>query len=127
MEIATHGLHRAPDRAGEPSASAPPRQAFARLKVRADFLRVGKGLRFHAATFSLQAAPQPRLDGGGAAAGARFGLTVTKKVGGAVEPDGRKRRVERRLRPSRARVPQSLMGELADRREGPASRSTTRS
>ncbi len=61
--------------------------AFARLKVRADFLRAAKGSRFHSRCFSMQMAaadPGP----------ARIGLTVTRKTGTSTE----RNRIRRRLR-----------------------------
>jgi len=59
-----------------------------RLKQRADFLAAARGARISAAAFVLQA--RRRADDGPA----RFGFTVSKKVGNAVE----RNRVRRRLR-----------------------------
>ena len=59
-----------------------------RLKQRADFLAAAKGTRIPAAAFILQTRAR------GDAAPARFGFTVSKKVGNAVE----RNRVRRRLR-----------------------------
>ena len=59
-----------------------------RLKQRADFLAAASGTRVPAAGFVLQA--RERTDRGPA----RFGFTVSKKVGNAVE----RNRVRRRLR-----------------------------
>ena len=59
-----------------------------RLKRRADFLAAAKGLKVPAAAFVLQA--RERED----ASPPRFGFTVSKKVGNAVE----RNRVRRRLR-----------------------------
>ena len=59
-----------------------------RLKQRADFLAAAKGRRISAGAFVLQA--RERSD----AARPRFGFTVSKKVGTAVE----RNRVRRRLR-----------------------------
>ena len=61
--------------------------AFARLKVRADFLRAAKGSRFHSRCFSMQMAA---VDPGPA----RIGLTVTRKTGTSTE----RNRIRRRLR-----------------------------
>ena len=70
----------------------------ARMKVRADFLRVGAGQRVHSRSLSLQAARRAPDD----ADRPRVGLTVTRKVGTAVE----RNRVKRRLREAlRAGVP----------------------
>jgi ribonuclease P protein component len=59
-----------------------------RLKQRAEFLAAARGIKASASAFVLQA--HPRQDGGPA----RFGFTVAKKVGNAVE----RNRVRRRLR-----------------------------
>jgi ribonuclease P protein component len=59
-----------------------------RLRQRADFLAAASGTRVPAAGFVLQA--RKRTDSGPA----RFGFTVSKKVGNAVE----RNRVRRRLR-----------------------------
>jgi ribonuclease P protein component len=59
-----------------------------RLRQRADFLAVATGIKIPAAAFILQA--KRRADAGPA----RFGFTVSKKVGNAVE----RNRVRRRLR-----------------------------
>lgn len=79
----------------------PPRQVFAGLKRRADYLRVAKGVRVHAATLSLQAASRTFLEDPALPTVARFGLTVTKKVGGAVE----RNRIRRRLREALRQLP----------------------
>jgi ribonuclease P protein component len=59
-----------------------------RLRQRADFLAAATGIKIPAAAFVLQA--KRRADAGPA----RFGFTVSKKVGNAVE----RNRVRRRLR-----------------------------
>jgi ribonuclease P protein component len=73
---------------GAPKGPAGPRE---RLKTRSEFLAVAKGRRAHAPAFSVQglARPSPEAD-----SAARFGLTVTKKVGTATE----RNRIRRRLR-----------------------------
>lgn len=69
-----------------------------RIIKRADFLAAAKAVRAHAAPFSLQA--RDRSD----QAALRLGLTVTKKVGNAVE----RNRIRRRLRAAaRAVLPQA--------------------
>jgi ribonuclease P protein component len=69
-----------------------------RIVKRADYLAAAKAVRVHAAPFSLQA--RDRKDD----AGLRLGLTVTKKVGNAVE----RNRIRRRLRAAaRAVLPQA--------------------
>ncbi len=90
-------------RPGEPDhdASAPsiavrhpekPTPRLTRLKTRADFLRAARGQRAHSRSLSLQIFKRADLNGN--ASEVRFGLTVTKKVGGAVE----RNRIKRRLR-----------------------------
>jgi ribonuclease P protein component len=81
-----------------------------RLKRRPDFLRAAAGDRFHARAFSLQAtAISPNAEAGAAAAEPeanlppavqppRFGITVTKRIGGAVERNRIKRRFKEALR-----------------------------
>ena len=59
-----------------------------RLRQRADFLAAASGIKSTATAFVLQA--RKRIDDGPA----RFGFTVSKKVGNAVE----RNRVRRRLR-----------------------------
>jgi ribonuclease P protein component len=61
------------------------------LKRRAEFLRIRKGARWAAAAFVMEA--KRRVDGG-LAAQARFGFTVSKEVGGAVQ----RNRIRRRLK-----------------------------
>lgn len=60
------------------------------LKTRAEFLRVKGGPRWSTPAFSLEARSRP----GDAESPARFGFTVSKKIGGAVV----RNRVRRRLR-----------------------------
>ncbi|OJY38149.1 MAG: ribonuclease P protein component [Rhizobiales bacterium 65-9] len=64
---------------------------FGKLTRRADFTAARKGRRAHAATLTAQIAR--RMDGS-AGEGPRVGLTVTKKIGGAVA----RNRIKRRLR-----------------------------
>lgn len=78
----------APD--GSPEGGPAP----ARLKVRPDFLRVAAGGRVHSRSFSLQVCRRGSGDASPGTAGARVGLTVTRKVGNAVE----RNRIKRRLR-----------------------------
>ena len=70
----------------------------ARLKKRADFLAVAKGRRIHTDPFVLQGRVRPSAE---ATEGPRFGLTVTKKTGNAVE----RNRIRRRLRAVLAQAP----------------------
>ncbi|WP_020174308.1 ribonuclease P protein component [Methyloferula stellata] len=70
-----------------------------RLKRRADFLRAAKGERFHARAFTLQAtALTEAAEPAQIAAPARFGITVTKRIGGAVQRNRIKRRLKEALR-----------------------------
>jgi ribonuclease P protein component len=71
---------------GETSAPA-----YATLRKRAEFVAAARGAKFHVKAFSLQAR---RLDAPAHDAPARIGVTVTRKVGGAVE----RNRIRRRLR-----------------------------
>ena len=75
---------RAPDHPTSPPA---------RLKRRAEFLRVGKGRRWHGTAMTIQAEARPG-DDGGLDGVPRFGFTLTKKVGNA----GGRTRARRRLR-----------------------------
>lgn len=76
--------------------TAPPHRALspARLKKNAQFRHVAKGTRFHARSFSLQAARRVEA----AVEGARVGFTVTRKTGGAVERNRMRRRLKEALR-----------------------------
>ena len=75
------------------------RTACSRLKKRADFLAAAKGRRQHQRCFVLQArqrqaASDSDLGDSETAEAARFGFTVTKKVGNSVV----RNRIRRRLR-----------------------------
>lgn len=63
-----------------------------RLTRRADYLAAGRGRRFHTPRFTLQGAERVLPEGADGVP--RFGLTVSRKVGTAVE----RNRVKRRLR-----------------------------
>ena len=80
----------------DPGSDRTERWGFARLTRRAEFQRVSKGLRSQSACFTLQGASRNGATGDGATGdGApRIGITVTRKVGGAVE----RNRIRRRLR-----------------------------
>lgn len=78
-----------------------------RLRRRADFLRAAQGKRFFARGLTLQAAPRPSeptetrapVDGPPCQEAApRFGFTVTKRSGGAVERNRIRRRLKEALR-----------------------------
>jgi ribonuclease P protein component len=79
--------------AGSAVTPSPVAPAFERLRQRPEFLRVAKGERFHSRAFSLQAAPRDKVEGP-----ARFGFTVTRKAGGAVERNRMRRRLREALR-----------------------------
>ncbi len=64
------------------------------IKRRADFLRVRGGLRWSTVSFSLEAREREQVSDLGAGEVARFGFTVTKKIGDAVV----RNRIKRRLR-----------------------------
>jgi ribonuclease P protein component len=65
------------------------------LKKRAEFLRVRGGARWSTASFVLETKPRPDAPGDDAAGpGPRFGFTVTKKLGKAVD----RNRIRRRLK-----------------------------
>jgi ribonuclease P protein component len=64
------------------------------LTRREDYVAAAKGRRFHLPTLSLQAAERRSPSPDGEAGHARFGLTVSRKVGNAVV----RNRVKRRLR-----------------------------
>jgi ribonuclease P protein component len=69
--------------------------SLATLARRAEFLRVRGGARWTSASFVLEAKARPPVNAGeGDPAGARFGFTVTKKLGSAVV----RNRIRRRLK-----------------------------
>jgi len=72
-----------------------------RLKQRADFLAAAKGMRVPAGPFVLQARER------GDAAAPRFGFTVSKKVGTAVERNRVRRRLREIVRRNAALIPQT--------------------
>jgi ribonuclease P protein component len=65
-----------------------------RLTRRADFLKAAKGARISARAFALQGVAQAEVS----EPGARVGLTVTRKVGHAVERNRIRRRLKEVLR-----------------------------
>ncbi len=79
--------------AGSMDEAPPP--TLARLKTRAEFLNAGKGKRFHAKSFTLQAV---RRQADAAEARPRFGFTVTKKLGNSVVRNRIRRRLKEALR-----------------------------
>ena len=83
------GLPTAPDK--------PLRLPPARLKTRPEFLRVGRGRKVYGRCIGLQVARRDD-DATSGIAECRVGLTVTKKVGGAVERNRIKRRLREALR-----------------------------
>ena len=75
----------------ETKARAAPR----RLKRRAEFQRVARGRRSHSAAFLLQSLARPD---GAPQNEARFGFTVTRKIGNAVVRNRIRRRLKAALR-----------------------------
>ena|SRR5438270_8279061 len=71
-----------------------------RLKHRADFLAAARGAKVQAGAFVLQARER------GDAAPPRFGFTVSKKVGSAVERNRVRRRLREVVRRHAALLPQ---------------------
>jgi ribonuclease P protein component len=89
------GLQGAPE-GGTRAAEATPTAAAFRLltlKRRSEFLRVRKGARAAAPAFVLEAKVRPSTESA-AVDGARFGFTITRQVGKAVE----RNRIRRRLK-----------------------------
>ncbi len=81
-------------RPGTGAASPKEITAVGRIKRRADFLRAAKGRRWHGKAFSLQVSrPAETCE-----PEARFGLTVTKKVGNAVIRNRARRRLRAAIR-----------------------------
>jgi ribonuclease P protein component len=76
----------------------PPTVRLATLKHRSEFLRIRNGGRHATPGFVLEG--KRRVDRGNpaVAGGARFGFTVSKKVGGAVERNRIKRRLKAAVR-----------------------------
>ncbi len=77
------------------------------LKKRSEFLWVRGGRRWSAPAFVLEARPRPDA---AATDMARFGFTVSKKVGGAVQ----RNRIKRRLRALTAALPAEQMQPIFD-------------
>jgi ribonuclease P protein component len=69
-----------------------------RLTRRGDYVAAAKGRRFHLAAFTVQAAERRGLPEGADPGCARFGLTVSRKVGNAVVRNRVKRRLREALR-----------------------------
>ena len=75
-----------------------PREAPQRLKTRAEFLHVGKGRRWHGKAMTLQAEGRFSDSGDVDERAARFGFTLTKKVGNAVMRNRARRRLRETVR-----------------------------
>src|SRR5207248_11107065 len=80
----------------EDPKAAPAAEVLGRLRRRAEFQRVSRGRRRAVEAFTLQAARREEHDDG--PKGARIGITVTKKVGGAVVRNRIRRRLKEALR-----------------------------
>jgi ribonuclease P protein component len=71
------------------------------IKHRPDFQRIRGGVKFNTPAFLLEAKARPD---GEAITGPRFGFTITKKIGNAVE----RNRMRRRLKEAIRRLPDDL-------------------
>ena len=80
-----------------------------RLRERADFLALRSGLKAHGSLFTVQVSREPRAESDAV----RVGLTVTKKVGNAVERNRIKRRLRHAVRDALARSDAAPEGEAA--------------
>ena len=87
---------------GAPPAAVGGRRGVVTLKKRAEFQRVRGGAKWSGPGFLLDARLRPAGFGG---AGARFGFTITKKIGGAVE----RNRIRRRFREALRRLPAAAL------------------
>ena len=87
-----------PDESGLPASDPAVRRSLApaRLKTRPDFLRVASGRRVYGRCVGMQV--YRRSEDAKGVSQCRVGLTVTKKVGGAVERNRIKRRLREALR-----------------------------
>ncbi len=74
---------------------------LATIKKRADFQRVRGGVKWSGHGFLMEGKARPASEPG---IGARFGLTITKKIGGAVQ----RNRIRRRLKEALRRLPAAL-------------------
>jgi ribonuclease P protein component len=77
--------------------AGPAGRSLGRLTKRAEFQRAARGQRASVETFTLQSRRRDEATGD-RASGARVGLTVTKKIGGAVERNRVRRRLKEALR-----------------------------
>lgn len=78
-----------------------------RLTRRNEYVAVGRGRRFHSTSLSLQSIERPGTDPSVPGLRARFGLTVSRKVGNSVV----RSRVKRRLREAIRLVERAAAGE----------------
>ena len=77
-----------------------PEEPLGRLTRRAEFQRVARGRRVSVETFTLQSRQREETETE-SVPGARVGLTVTRKVGGAVERNRVRRRLKEALKAAR--------------------------
>jgi ribonuclease P protein component len=84
---------------GAPAGGPPDeRPRFTRLRKRAEFQHAAKGLRFNTPVFALQSIRRSAAAGSAPGGEARFGFTVTKKTGNAVERARMRRRLKEAIR-----------------------------
>jgi ribonuclease P protein component len=79
-------------------APRPPTVRISTLKRRSEFLRIRNGARHATSGFVLECRPRVAQADNATTGGARFGFTVSKKVGGAVERNRIKRRLKAAVR-----------------------------
>jgi ribonuclease P protein component len=87
-------------RAGEAELMRAAQGCLVILKRRSEFLRVRRGIRWSAPAFVLEAKLRDAAAGAANVGAARFGFTITRQVGKAVE----RNRIKRRLKAAVARA-----------------------
>ena len=86
--------------------------AIVTLRKRAEFQRIRGGVKVGTRGFMIEAKVRPAVAPGApnSVEGARFGFTITKKVGNAVE----RNHIRRRLKEALRKVPVSIAGSRMD-------------